>query len=121
MALIWEQIVIDADDAVALGEWWSKALGWVVVNDAAEEYEIRAAPAVLPGLLFTPVPEGKRVKNRLHLDFRPQDQRAEVDRLIALGARPADVGQGEESWVVLSDPEGDEFCVLGERRRSPSV
>jgi hypothetical protein len=63
------------------------------------------------------VPEGRTVKNRLHLDFRPDDQDAEVSRLLALGARPADIGQGEQSWVVLRDPEGNEFCVLGARRR----
>ncbi|MEZ0072682.1 VOC family protein [Planotetraspora sp. GP83] len=115
MSLIWEQVVIDAADPVALGEWWAKALGWVVVNDADDEYEIRIAPDVLPGLIFVPVPEGKTVKNRLHLDFRPKDQQAEVDRLLALGARPADVGQDDQPWVVLTDPEGNEFCVLSAR------
>jgi Glyoxalase-like domain len=61
------------------------------------------------------VPESKRVKNRLHLDFRPDDQDLEVDRLLALGASRVDIGQGESPWVVLADPEGNEFCVLGER------
>ncbi|MBB5630595.1 VOC family protein [Sphaerisporangium krabiense] len=117
MSLIWEQVVIDAADPVALGQWWTKALGWVVVNDAEDEYEIRVAPDLLPGLIFVPVPEGKQVKNRLHLDFRPKDQKAEVERLLALGARPADVGQGDERWVVLVDPEGNEFCVLSDRRQ----
>ncbi|WP_248963981.1 VOC family protein [Sphaerisporangium perillae] len=115
MSLIWEQVVIDAADPVALGEWWTKALGWVVVNDSAEEYEIRVAPDILPGIIFVRVPEEKKGKNRLHLDFRPQEQQAEVDRLLALGARPADVGQGAQPWVVLADPEGNEFCVLGPR------
>jgi hypothetical protein len=64
-----------------------------------------------------PVPESKTVKNRLHLDFRPDDQDLEVDRLLELGASKVDVGQGEQSWVVLADPEGNEFCVLGERSR----
>ncbi|MGC3001926.1 VOC family protein [Streptomyces sp. G35A] len=116
MTLQWEQLVVDAADPVALGRWWAEALGWVVVADAADEYEIRPAPDRLPGLLFVPVPDGKAVKNRLHLDFRPDDQRAEVARLLALGARPADVGQGDETWVVLADPEGNEFCVLSSRR-----
>ncbi|PKW05867.1 hypothetical protein SAMN05428944_7099 [Streptomyces sp. 1222.5] len=116
MALEWEQVDVDAADPVALGHWWAEALGWVVVADTADEFEIRAAPDRLPGLLFVPVPEGKTVKNRLHLDFRPTDQAAEVARLLALGARHADVGQGERPWVVLADPEGNEFCVLGERR-----
>ena len=57
--------------------------------------------------------EGKTGKNRLHLDLRPQDQAAEVARLEALGASRANVGQGPEvSWVVMADPDGNEFCVL---------
>ncbi|MGW0729833.1 VOC family protein [Streptomyces sp. GbtcB7] len=116
MGLEWEQLVIDAADPVALGRWWREALGWTVVNDSPEEYEIRPEPDRLPGLLFGPAPEGKTVKNRLHLDFRPDDRDAEVERFLALGARHADVGQrGDEPWVVLADPEGNEFCVLGER------
>ena len=78
-------------------------------------FEIRPAPDQLPGLLFVPVPELKSLKNRLHLDFRPDDQDREVDRLLGLGAVRVDVGQGEQPWVVLADPEGNEFCVLGER------
>ncbi|OQD55001.1 glyoxalase [Streptomyces phaeoluteigriseus] len=116
MTLEWEQVIVDSADPVALGRWWAEALGWVVVNDAAEEFEIRPAPDRLPGLLFGPVPEAKTVKNRLHLDFRPEDQHAEVERLLALGARHADVGQGEVSWVTLADPEGNEFCVLSDRK-----
>jgi hypothetical protein len=87
----------------------------VVVDDSPDDYEIRPAPDRLPGLLFTPVPEKKTLKNRLHLDFRPDDQEAEVAPLLALGARHARVGQGDEQWVVLADPEGNEFCVLGPR------
>jgi Glyoxalase-like domain len=116
MSLEWEQLVVDAHDPVALGRWWCEALGWVVVNDDPDEYEIRPAPDRLPGLLFAQVPEGKIVKNRLHLDFRPEDRDAEVARLLGLGATHADVGQGEQSWVVLADPEGNEFCVLSARR-----
>ncbi|GHH14609.1 VOC family protein [Streptomyces lanatus] len=116
MALQWEQVIVDAADPGALGRWWAEALGWVVLNDSADEYEIRPEKDRLPGLLFVPVPERKTIKNRLHLDFRPDDRDAEVDRLLALGARRADVGQGDQPWVVLMDPEGNEFCVLGARR-----
>ncbi|MCT9080997.1 VOC family protein [Streptomyces fulvoviolaceus] len=117
MALEWEQVNVDATDPAALGRWWAEALGWVVVGDAPDEFEIRPEKDRLPGLIFAPVPEAKVVKNRLHLDFRPDDQEAEVARLLALGARHADVGQsGDEPWVVLADPEGNEFCVLGPRR-----
>ena len=116
MGLAWEQVGVDAVDAEALGHWWADALGWVVVGEEPGELEIRPAPDRLPGLLFVTVPEPKTVKDRLHLDFRPDDRDAEVARLLALGATRADVGQGEQSWVVLADPEGNEFCVLGDRR-----
>jgi Glyoxalase-like domain len=99
-------------DPGGLGGWWLTALEWVVVNDDPEAFEIRPAPERLPGLLFVRVPERKTVKNRLHLDFRPDDQDAAVARLLDLGATRADIGQGEPSWVVLRDPEGNEFCVL---------
>jgi len=115
VTLEWEQTIIDSRDPAALGRWWQEALGWVVVNDAADEFEIRPAADRLPGLLFVPVPEPKTIKNRLHLDFRPTDRDAEVERLLALGATRADVGQSAESWVVLADPEGNEFCVLESR------
>ena len=116
MTLEWEQVIVDAADPAALGRWWAEALGWVTVDDSPDEFEIRPEKDRLPGLLFVQVPEGKVVKNRLHLDFRPEDQQAEVARLLSLGARHADVGQGEQPWVTLADPEGNEFCVLGPRR-----
>ncbi|OEU86502.1 glyoxalase [Streptomyces abyssalis] len=127
MTLEWEQVLVDAEDPAKLGRWWAEALGWAVVDGSAEtteggasggEFEIRPSPDRLPGLLFVHVPERKTGKNRLHLDFRPDDQEAEVARLLAHGARHADVGQSEEDpWVVLADPEGNEFCVLGPRRQ----
>jgi hypothetical protein len=68
---------------------------------------------VVPDLVFNRVSEGKAAKNRLHLDLRPQDEDAEVARLEGLGARRPDVGQGADvTWVVMADPEGNEFCVL---------
>ena len=90
----------------------------MVTIDTADEFEIRPSADEIPGLIFGSVPEQKTIKNRLHLDFRPDDQVAEVDRLLALGARRVDIGQGEQTWVVLADPEGNEFCVLGTRRQS---
>jgi len=121
VALEWEQVIVDAADPVALGRWWATALEWVVVNDDPEEFEIRPAPDRLPGLLFARVPEPKSLKNRLHLDFRPDDRDAAVARLLDLGAIRADVGQGEQTWVVLRDPEGNEFCVLSSRQRAAAV
>ena len=115
MSLEWEQAIVDARDPVSLGRWWCGALGWVVVNEDPEEFEIRPSADRLPGLLFALNPEPKVMKNRLHLDFRPDDRDAEVGRLLALGATHADVGQGEQSWIVLADPEGNEFCILASR------
>jgi Glyoxalase-like domain len=100
------------------GAFWAAALGWV--RTYADETEVVVEPPagsawayVAPDLLFLKVPDDKVVKNRLHLDLRPDDQSAEVARLESLGARRIDVGQGADSlWVVMADPEGNEFCVL---------
>jgi len=122
------EIVIDCFDPDALAAFWTAALGYHVV--CAEEGQVEIAawdeePTDLaqqvrrgptpPTLVFVPVREGKSVKNRLHLDIRPVDtpHETEVERLIGLGARRADVGQGNKPWTVLADPEGNEFCVLG--------
>ncbi|MDQ8704697.1 VOC family protein [Streptomyces sp. LHD-70] len=115
MTLNWEQVIVHAEDPAALGRWWAEALGWVKVYSDDDEYEIRPAEDVTPGLDFVRLDEAKKAKSRLHLDFRPDNQAAEVERLIAHGARRVDVGQGEQSWVVLADPEGNEFCILGQR------
>ncbi len=115
MSLEWEQVVVASRDPVALGRWWCDALGWVVVDDGPVVFEIHPEVDRLPGILFVPVERAKVVQNRLHIDLRPDDQEAEVDRLIGLGASRVDVGQGEASWVVMADPEGNEFCVLAAR------
>jgi len=73
---------------------------------------MRAPAGEGPDWLFVPVPDDKVVKNRLHFDFTPDDQQAEIDRVLALGARHVDIGQGEQTWIVLADPEGNEFCIL---------
>jgi hypothetical protein len=121
------EIVVDCHDPAAQATFWAAVLGYQVMDSDGHAVEIapweqepaglveqvRQAPGV-PTLVFVPVPEGKTVKNRLHLDVSPIDrsQEAEVERLIGLGARHADVGQGARRWVVLADPEGNEFCVL---------
>lgn len=94
MGLDWEQAVIDAQDPVALGRWWLEALRWVLVNDEPDEFEIRPCADQIPGLIFAPVAEAKRTKNRLHLDFRPDDQGAEVERLVGLGRASRRCGSG---------------------------
>ncbi|MGH8959049.1 MAG: VOC family protein [Acidimicrobiia bacterium] len=118
MSLRIQCVDFDAHDPQSIATFWEEALGWRRTYDDPEEV-VLAPPAgsplegVVPDLLFLKVPEGKTVKNRLHLDLRPDDRDAEVARLEALGAMRVDVGQkGTESWVVLSDPEGNEFCVL---------
>ena len=122
------EIAIDCADPLALARFWCSVLGYDVQDEDEEGVvtigsplapEGRGRPGpVPPTLTFARVPEGKVVKNRLHLDVNPtdRDQDAEVQRLLDLGARHADVGQtGEESWVTLADPEGNEFCVLATR------
>jgi hypothetical protein len=108
---------VDAADPVALAAFWAAALGWRQTYDGEDEVVLEppvGSPqdGVAPDLLFLRVPDHKAGKNRLHLDLRPIDQAAEVARLAALGAQRVDIGQGEQTWVVLADPEGNEFCVL---------
>ncbi|HEX5143787.1 MAG TPA: VOC family protein [Mycobacterium sp.] len=110
MTLRFSEICIDAADIHALGAWWAEALGWTF--EVTEDGDVLLRAPAGPNWLFLPVADDKVVKNRIHFDFTPGDQRAEVDRLLALGARHVDIGQGEQSWVVLADPEGNEFCVL---------
>ena len=116
MALEWEQVVVHSVHPATLGQWWAEVLGWVVVYSSDDEFEIRPEPERMPGLDFVRIDESKQAKSRLHLDFRPDDQDAEVARLVAHGARRVDIGQGEQPWVVLADPEGNEFCILAPRR-----
>ena len=120
-----QSVCVGSIDPPRLAAFWQEALGWRKTYE--EEAEIVLEPragspeeGVAPDLLFLKVPERKEVKNRLHLDLRPVDQGAEVTRLERLGARRVDVGQGEDvTWVVLADPEGNEFCVLQALPPSP--
>ena len=115
MSLEWEELAVDSRDPATIGKWWAEVLGVEAHQDDDGDVRIQL-PGSAPSILFIRVPESKSVKNRLHLDFRPDDRDTEVERLISLGAARADVGQGDESWVVLADPEGNEFCVLSSRR-----
>lgn len=127
----WYSVVVDCQDVAAQSRWWAEALDWRVAYEASDEV-VLVPPHELdpehdisplergPGLVFVPVPEGKTVKNRLHIDLAPSPetgQQAEVRRLEMLGARRVDVGQAPDkvSWVVMADPEGNEFCVLSAR------
>ncbi|HEY7145472.1 MAG TPA: VOC family protein [Streptosporangiaceae bacterium] len=108
-------VVADSTDPVAAAGFWTQAAGWAVHSASPQFAALRSPGEVGPYLEFLRVPEAKTVKNRVHLDLRPQaadDQLAEVARLTEAGAVPADVGQRDVTWVVLADPEGGEFCVL---------
>jgi hypothetical protein len=112
-------VVIDANDPAALARWWSEALGWPITLEDDDEVVVEPLGDLedqIPVLVFGRVPEPKSIKNRVHLDFGstgPEHQTEQVERLLAVGATRADIGQtGDESWEVLADPEGNEFCVL---------
>ena len=118
MTLTIQCLDIDAADPAVLATFWQEALSWRRTHDTDDEVALEPPEhsmfeGVVPDLLFLRVPEVKAGKNRLHLDLRPDDQDAEVARLETLGARRVNVGQGDGvSWVVMADPEGNEFCVL---------
>lgn len=102
----------------ATGYFWGQAIGWPVVYDEDGDVAIRAPGGTGPFITFGPPGTAKHAKGRLHLDLAPQvgdDHAAEVDRLLALGARRIDIGQGDVPWVVLADPDGNELCVLTPR------
>ena len=105
---------ITCDGSREVGYFWSEALGWPLVWDQDEETAIRAPDGTGPFITWGPPVPAKITKNRLHLDIAPDngDQRAEVDRLVALGATRIDIGQGDVDWVVMAEPDGNEFCVL---------
>jgi hypothetical protein len=111
-------LVVDCEDPPVVAGFWEAALGWRRTYETAGQIVLEppagsAEDGVAPDLLFVRVEAPTPGKNRLHLDLRPEDQDVEVKRLIALGARPAEIGQGDDvSWVVLTDPEGNELCVL---------
>jgi hypothetical protein len=114
-------VVVDADDCELLARFWSQALGWRITHESPEEWAIEPPEGspeadVAPDILFVKVPDRKITKNRVHFDLRPKDQEVEVGRLLELGGRRVDIGQGDDvSWVVMADPEGNEFCVLASR------
>jgi hypothetical protein len=110
---------ITCDGTRGVGLFWSAALGWPLVWDQDDETAIRSPDGTGPMITWGGPPLGpKPTKNRLHLDIAPPadvDQHAEVERLVALGATRVDIGQGDVSWVVMADPDGNEFCVLTPR------
>lgn len=109
---------ITCDGSREVGYFWSEALGWPMVWDQDEETAIRAPDGTGPFITWGPPVLPKVAKNRLHLDIAPPadgDPQTEADRLVGLGATRIDIGQGDVSWVVMADPDGNEFCVLSPR------
>lgn len=118
-------LTVDAHNPKALAEFWAEVLGWSISEDGDDigwwiERELGDPKKTsFPDILFLKVPDSKIVKNRLHLDLRPDNQVAEVARLEKLGAKKIEIGQSADldtTWVVMADPEGNEFCILRERK-----
>ena len=116
-------ITLDCQDPRKLAEFWAAALNWTITEADDEGVVIELldgspAQGLIPDILFYKNPDKKTVKNRMHFDLRPTDQAAEVVRLEALGAMRIEIGQSEDhetTWVVMADPEGNEFCILKAR------
>ena len=112
MGLEIDWIAVDCSDPAALARFWQAALDYEIAYEDENEVLLGKKGSAAPKLMFLKVPGGKSGKNRLHLDIRGDDQEAEVARLETMGAKRADIGQGDVTWVVMQDPEGNEFCVL---------
>ena len=113
-------VVVDAADPAALARFWAALLGWQVTHEDADEVDVSAPPddGWEFDLVFVPVTDRKVTKNRVHLDVAsasPDHQLAQVAHALSLGATHADIGQRNVPWVVLADPEANEFCVLDSR------
>jgi hypothetical protein len=110
------ELIVDCAEPRRLAEFWAAVLDYTISNDSNDnEVELNGPAGTSPALVFIRVPEGKTVKNRLHIDVNATDgadQQTELKRLLELGARHVDIGQGEQTWFVLADPEGNEFCLL---------
>ncbi len=119
------EVIVDCHDLARMTQFWCEVLGyektnegdgWVSIRGAGQEPSDRALAAnpQPPAVSFVRVPEGKLAKNRVHIDLTPIDrsQTDEVDRVLSLGATRVDIGQGKTPWIVLADPEGNEFCVM---------
>ncbi|HUR76612.1 MAG TPA: VOC family protein [Acidimicrobiales bacterium] len=119
MAASLTEIVIDCNDAELIANFWCAVLGWPLQRTKRGDLWTSATGGydARPFIVFEPVPEQKRTKNRVHIDVSPSgcEQAEELERLRGLGATHVDIGQGEQPWIVLADPEGNEFCLLGRR------
>jgi catechol 2,3-dioxygenase-like lactoylglutathione lyase family enzyme len=111
-------VVIDCADSESLAEFWTAAAGALVRSSSETFASLRSPLGAGPFVELLRSRAVKLVKNRIHLDVAPplgEDHLAEAQFLMELGAVPLDIGQGEVPWVVLADPEGNEFCILTPR------
>lgn len=123
MACRISEVVLDCRDPDLLARFWCEVLDFVVLHRYEEDGSLEIGPregfgGAQPTIILSRTDQPEPSKPRLHIDVNPtdRDQDAEFERLLSLGARPADIGQtGEESWHVLADPEGNEFCLLRQR------
>src|SRR3712207_3677808 len=118
MAVRMGWVVLDTPDPGRLAPFWEQLLGWRRTGEAEHMVELAPPDGSGTGFLLWRSPDPKRIKNRMHVDLVPDDQDAEVERALRLGATRVDIGQGEVGHVVLADPEGNEFCILQERAPS---
>ena len=119
MACKFTELIIDCKNPAVVGQFWRDVLDYEISDqpDDGRWVELTGPPGSGPTILCDKNPDEKVVKNRLHIEVNPtdRDRDEEVERILALGARKIDIGQGDASWVVLADPEDNEFCVLGSR------
>ncbi|GAA1306691.1 VOC family protein [Saccharothrix xinjiangensis] len=110
------EIVLDSDNPEALARFWCEVLDYEIVTEEDGVLEI-GREGNYPTIILEPAGESKRQKLRLHIDVNAtdRDQDAELERLLAIGAKQVDVGQHDVDWYVLADPEGNEFCLLKSR------
>ena len=112
-------VTVDAANPRRLADFWSEMLGYKVVYDSAEEVAIEKPDESGTAVLFGKSQDAKAGKNRMHFDLNPDDQAAEVERALSLGATHAEIGQERDpdvTWKVMADPEGNEFCILTPRK-----
>jgi catechol 2,3-dioxygenase-like lactoylglutathione lyase family enzyme len=119
MGVSLHHIVIDSRDLPAQARFWCGVLDWKILSEREREIVIGPSADAPVGICLMPVDDPKTVKNRVHLDLTPgpDGRDAEVQRILGLGGSLPDIGQtGAESWIVLADPEGNEFCIIRPKR-----
>ena len=118
MAVDLVALCIDANDPIVMARFWAAALRWDIEEQWDGDLLLKPTDGTSLEILFEPVPETKVGRNRHHIDLTTEsvdDQEETVVRLLELGGRHLDIGQGDVPWVVMADPDGNEFCILKPR------